>query len=108
MPIGKESEADSSEGRSKRQKEKGREEDAGLGSDRLGWPGHASTSTSESDHRRGRFGSRKGRIRAASLPGGRIANGDHVRPTTSRGLNSGDCAARSLRGKGRERRQRRG
>jgi hypothetical protein len=103
MPVGEESEADSSEGRSKRQKEKGREEDAGLGSDRPGWPGRASTPTSESDHRRGKFGSRKGRIRAASLLGGGIARGDHVRPTTSRGLNSGGWAARPVRGEGRER-----
>jgi hypothetical protein len=36
MPVGEESEADRSEGRSKRQKEKGREEDAGLGSGRPG------------------------------------------------------------------------
>jgi hypothetical protein len=42
----------------------------GLGSDRLGWPGRTSTPTSESDHRRGKFDLRKGRIRAASLLGG--------------------------------------
>ena len=57
----------------------------------------------ESDHRRGKFGSRKGRIRAASLLGGGIASGDHVRPTTSRGLNSGGWAARPVKGEGRER-----
>jgi hypothetical protein len=50
-----------------------------------------------------KFGSRKGRIRAASLLGSRIAPGDHVRPTTSRGLNSGGRAARPVRGEGRER-----
>jgi hypothetical protein len=77
----------------------GRGPGAGLGSDRPGWPGHASTPTSESDHRRGKFGSRKGRIRAASPLGGGIKNGDHVRPTTSRGLNSGGWAARPVRGR---------
>jgi hypothetical protein len=34
----------------------------------------------------------------ASLLGGGIASGDHVRPTTSRGLNSGGWAARPVRG----------
>jgi hypothetical protein len=84
-------------------REEGRGPGAGLGSDRPGWPGRASTPTSESDHRRGKFGSRKGRIRAVSLLGGRTASGDHVRPTTSRGLNSGGWAARLVRGEGRER-----
>jgi hypothetical protein len=104
MSAGEGSEADRSEGRSKgrRKKRGGRGLDAGLGSDRPGWPGRASTLTSESDHRRGKFGSTKGRIRAASLLGGRIARGDHVRPT-SRGLNSGGWAARPVRGEGRER-----
>jgi hypothetical protein len=106
MPAGKGSEADRLEGRSKGRRKK-REERRGpgaeLGSDRPGWPGRASMPTSESDHRRGKFGSRKGRIRAASLLGGGIARGDHVRPTTSRGLNSGGWAARPVRGKGRER-----
>jgi hypothetical protein len=37
------------------------------------------------------------------LLGGGIARGDHVRPTTSRGLNSGGWAARPVRGEGRER-----
>ena len=55
---------------------------------------------SESDHRRGKFGSRKGRIRVASLLGGRIARGDYVRLTTSRGLNSGGWAARPVQGGG--------
>ena len=53
-------------GRRKR-REEGRGPGAGLGSDRPGWPGwpgRASTPTSESGHRRGKFGSRKGRIRA--------------------------------------------
>src|SRR5271155_3032880 len=87
-------------GRSKNREE--REPGAGLGSDRPGWPGRASTPTSESDHRRGKFGSKQGRIRAASLLGGRIACGDHVRPTTLRGLNSGGWAGRPVRGEGRE------
>jgi hypothetical protein len=78
-----------------RRKNRERGGGAGLGSDRPGWPGRASTPTSESDHRRGKFGSRQGRIRAASLLGGRIARGDHVRPTTSRGLNSGGWRAES-------------
>jgi hypothetical protein len=106
MPAGEGSEVDRSEGRSKRQKEKEKGEKgpgAGLGSDRPGWPGRASTPTSESHYRRGKFGSRKGRIRAVSLLGGKIARGDHVRPTTSRGLNSGGWAARPVGGKGRER-----
>ena len=87
----------------KRQKEKERRGEgpgAGLGSDRPGWLGRASTPTSESDHRRGKFGSRKGRIRTASLLGGGIAREDHVRPTTSRGLNSGGWAARPVQGGG--------
>jgi hypothetical protein len=86
----------------KRERERGGEGGglvAGLGSDRPGWPGRASTPTSEPGHRRGKFGSRKGRIRAASLLGGRIASGDHMRPTTSRGLNSGGWAARPVRRK---------
>jgi hypothetical protein len=74
---------------------------AGLGSDRPGWPSPASTPTSESNRRRGKFGSRN--VRAASLLGGGIKSGDHVRPTTSRGLNSGGWAARPVRGEGRER-----
>jgi hypothetical protein len=105
MPAGEGSEADPSEGRSKRQKERER---GGEGAGRRfrphrpgcpGCPGRASTPTSESDHRRGKFGSRKGRIRAASLLGVGIASGDHVRPTTSRGLNSGGWAARPVRGR---------
>jgi hypothetical protein len=87
----------------RKKREEGRGPGAGLGSDRPGWPGRASTPISESDHRRGKFGSRKGRIRAASLLGGGIASGDHVRLTTSRGLNSGGWAARPVRGEGRER-----
>jgi hypothetical protein len=67
------------------------------------WPGRASTPTSESDHRRGKLGSRKGRIRAASLLEGGIKTGDHVRPTTSRGLNLGCWAARLVTGESRER-----
>jgi hypothetical protein len=77
IPAGEGSEADCSEGRSKSQKGKrereGREPGAGLDrldSGRPGWPDRASTPTSESDHRRGKFGSRKGRIRATS-PAGR-------------------------------------
>jgi hypothetical protein len=58
---------------------------------------------SESDHRRGKFGSRKGRIRAASLLGGGILSGDHVRPTTLRGLNLGGWATRQVGREGRER-----
>ena len=106
MSAGEGSEVDRSEGRLKRQKEKERERrgpGAGSGSDRPGWPGRASTPTSESDRRRGKFGSRKGRIGAASLLGVGIASGDHVRPTTSRGLTSGGWAARPVRGEGRER-----
>jgi hypothetical protein len=80
------------------EKEEGRGSGAGLGSDRPGWSGRASTPTSESDHRRGKFGLRKGRIGAVSLLGGRIARGDHVRPASSRGLNSGDWAARPVMG----------
>ena len=53
----------------------------------------------ESDHRRGKFGSKKGRIRAASLLGGGSRAGNHVGPTTSRGLNSGGWAARPVRGR---------
>ena len=103
MPTGEESEVDRSEGGPKRQKE--REErtrrgpGAGLGCDRPGWPGppsYASTSTLEADHRRGKFGSRKERIKAASLLGGGIPSGDHVRPTTSRGLNLEDWAAQPV------------
>jgi len=87
-----------------RGRRKGREgPGAGLGSDRPNWPGRASTPASESGHRRGKFGSRKGRIRAASLLGGGIASGDHVRSTTSRGLNSGGRAAQQATGEGRER-----
>jgi hypothetical protein len=87
----------------RKKREEGRGPGAGLGSDRPGWLGRTLTATSESDHRRGKFGSRKGRIRAASLLGGRIASGDHVRPTTSRRLNSGGWAARPAKGEGRER-----
>jgi hypothetical protein len=90
-------------GRKEKKREEGREPGAGLGSDRPGWLGRASTPKSESDHRRGKFGSRKGRIRAASLLGGEIKSRDHVRPTTSRGLNSGGWAARPVRGEDRER-----
>jgi hypothetical protein len=54
----------------RKKREEGRGPGAGLGSDRPGWPGRASTPTSGSDHRRGKFGSRKGRIRAVS-PAGR-------------------------------------
>jgi hypothetical protein len=35
----------------RKKREEGRELRAGLGSDRLGWPGRVSTLTSESDHR---------------------------------------------------------
>jgi hypothetical protein len=83
----------------RKKREEGRGLGAGLGSDRLGWLGRASTFISESDYCRGKFGSRKGRIRVASLLGGRIARGDHVRPTTSRGLNSGGWAARPVQGR---------
>jgi hypothetical protein len=60
MLAGEGSEADCSEGRSKRaegkgEREEGRGPGAGLGSDRPGWPGHAPTPTSESDHRRRKF-----------------------------------------------------
>jgi hypothetical protein len=51
----------------RKRREEGKGLGAGLDSDR---PGRASTPTSESDNRRGKFGSRKGRIRAASLLGG--------------------------------------
>ena len=43
----------------RKEREEWRGPGAGLGSDQLGWPGQpgrASTSTSESDHRRGKFG----------------------------------------------------
>src|SRR6202012_530824 len=93
MPAGEGSEAEG------KRREEGRGPGEGLGSNRPGWPGRASTPTPESDHRGGKFGSRKGRIRAASLLGGRIASGDHVRPTTSRRLNSGGWAARPVRGR---------
>jgi hypothetical protein len=59
----------------KEKREERKRPGAGLGSDRPGWPGRALTPTSKSDHRRGKFGSRKGRIRAASLLGGGIARG---------------------------------
>jgi hypothetical protein len=79
ISAAEESEADRSEGRSKRQKEKEREEGrrpgAGLSSHRLDWPGRASTPTSESDHRRGKLGSRKRRTRAVSLLEGGIKSG---------------------------------
>jgi hypothetical protein len=52
----------------KREREEERGQGVGLGSDRLGWSGRASMYISESD-RRGKFGSRKRRIRAASLLG---------------------------------------
>jgi hypothetical protein len=90
-------------GRKKR--EEGRELGAGLGSDRPGWLGRTSTPTSEFDHRWGKFGSRKGRIRVASLLGGGIPSRDHVRPTTSRGLNPGGWAAGPVTREGRERQQ---
>jgi hypothetical protein len=77
IPAAEGSEADRSEGLSKGQKEKARG-----GSDRPGWPGRASRLTSEPDHRRGKLGSRRGRMRAASLLGGRVKR-----------LNSGGWAA---------------
>jgi hypothetical protein len=73
MPAGEGSEVDRSEGRSKRQKERereGRAPGAGLGSDRPGWPGRASTPTSESDHHRGEIRLEEG-TNQSSEPAGR-------------------------------------
>jgi len=73
MPAGKEARQTAQKavqkGRRKKREER-RGPGAGLGSDRPGWPGRASMPTSESDHHRGKFGSRERRIRAASLLGG--------------------------------------
>ena len=67
-PVGERREADRLEGHSMRQKEKreeGRRPGAGLGSDRPGWPSHASTPTLESDHRRGKFRLEEGTNRSS-------------------------------------------
>jgi len=103
MPAGEGSETDHSEGRSKRQKEKER---GGEGAKRKIKQRPIKLARLRVDaHIRVRPSSKEiqlrgGRIRAASVLGGGIASRDHVRLTTSRGLNSGGWAAWTVRGEG--------